>query len=192
MTTILLKKKYLVSEAVGATSLNESFLVTDPETGKGVAVVEEQVTFGQKIAKAFFDKAFLPVKLHMSNPDGQTILTITQPASLFKAVFTVSNADGKILCRFRQRISLFSPGVDVEDEHGNKLGSIEGSWKFKNFQFKDTTGNALASIRHKFAGLARELLTTADDYEVDIHGDASMTLISLAAVVCIDFMYHES
>lgn len=192
MTSIMLKKKYLVSEAVGATCLNESFLITDPETGQGIAVVEEQVTLAQKVAKAFFDKAFLPARLCMKNTEGETVLNIIQPVSLFKAVFTVVNADGKILCVFRQRLSLFSPGIDVEDEHGQKLGSIEGSWKFRNFQFKDTNGTALASIRHKFGGFAKELLTTADDYEVDIHGDASMTLISLAAVICIDFTYHEN
>lgn len=192
MTTIVFKKKYLVSEAVGATSLNESFLITDPETGKAVAIVEEQVSLGQKIAKAFLDKAFLPIKLSMKTPEGHTVLDIEQPASLFRAVFTVRAADGKVLCLFKQRVSLFCPGVDVEDEKGQKLGSIEGSWKFKNFQFKDNNGNAIASIRHKFCGFAKELLTTADDYEIDIHSDSSMTLISLAAVICIDFMYHEN
>lgn len=192
MTTIAFKKKYLVSEAVGATSLNESYLIADPETGKSIAVVEEQTTTTQMIAKAFFDKALLPVKLCMKTPDDKLVLEIHQPASFFKSVFTVTSADGKILCRFKQRISLFHPGVDVEDEKGLKLGSIEGNWKFKNFQFKDTNGNAIASIRQLFMGFAREFFTTADDYEVDIHGDSSMTLISLAAVICIDFLFHES
>ncbi len=191
MSTITFKKKYLVSEAVGVTSLNESYLVVDPENQQKIAEVEEQTTFAQKLAKAFLDKAFLPTNLLMTNHEGKPVLSIHQPASLLRSFFTVKNADGKVLCCLKQRLSLLSPGIDVEDEKGAPLGSIEGSWKFHNFIFKDTNGNSLATIRHKFGGLARELLTTADDYEVDIHGDSSMTLISLASTICIDFIYHE-
>lgn len=192
MTTIAFRKKYAISEEVGATSLNEFFKIADPENGETLAVVEEQCTTGQMIAKAFLDKAFLPVKLLMKTPAGEKILEITQPASFMCSVFTVKNADDKVLCVFKQRMSIFKPGIDVIDGNGQKLGTLDGNWRFRSFQFKDNNANALASIRHQFAGLAKELFTTADDYELDIHGDSSMTLISLAAVICIDFIYHEN
>ncbi|MDD2997612.1 MAG: phospholipid scramblase-related protein [Candidatus Riflebacteria bacterium] len=192
MKNIAFKKKYLVSEAIGATSLDESYLISDAETGLGMAAVEEHSTTAQKIAKAFVDKAFLPTRLIMKTTEGTTVLEMFQPASLFRSVFTVRNPDGKILCIFKQKLTLLNPGIVVEDEHGQKLGSIMGGWKLRNFQFKDNNGNAIASIKHLFGGVTKELLTTADDYEVDILGDSSMTLISLAATICIDFMYHES
>lgn len=191
MPSIAFKKKYFVREAVGATSLNESYLITDPETGCGLAVVEEVTTTGQKIAKAFLDKSLLPVTLSMKTCEGNKILEMHQPASLFRSVFTVRNADGKILCLFKQKFSLLRPGIVVEDERGQRLGIIEGGLRFRNFQFKDNNGNPVATIRHVYGGLAKELLTTADDYEVDVHADSSMTLISLSAAICIDFMFHE-
>lgn len=192
MPSIAFQKRFHVKEIVGATSLGEYYLVSDPETGAGLATVEEQVTLGQKIAKAFVDKAFLSVNLSMKTPEGSLILEIFQPASLFRSVFTVRNADGKILCLFKQKISLFCPGVVVEDAMGQRLGTIEGGWRFRKFQFKDLNGEPVATIRHLPGGLAKELLTTADDYEVDVHADSSMSLISLAATICIDFMFHES
>ncbi len=192
MTTIAFRKKYAISEEVGATSLNEFFKIADPESGETLAVVEEQSSTVQMIAKAFLDKAFLPVRLLMKNPAGEKIIEISQPSSFLRSVFTVKNADQKTLCVFKQRLSLFRPGIDVVDGNGQKLGSLDGNWRFRSFQFKDNNGNVLASIRHQYAGIARELFTTADDYEIDIHGDSSMTLISLAAVICIDFIYHEN
>ncbi len=192
MPSITLKKEYLVRELVGATSIGEYYLIADPENDRGIAVVEEQTEWPQVIARAFLDKALLPVSLQMKNADGSEILKITKPVSILTSAFTVRNADGKVLCVLKHRMSLFRPVVAVEDEHGQSLGSIEGCWKFRLFQFRDNNGNPVSTIRHLYGGITRELLTTADDYEVDIHADSSMTLISLAATICIDFMFHES
>ncbi len=187
-----MKKKYFVRELVGATSVGEYYLIADPENDRGLAMVEEQTPLSQVVARAFLDKAFLPVTLVMKNVEGSEVLRITKPASLLKSVFTVHNADGKVLCVFKHCVSLFRPVVSVEDGKGQLLGNIEGCWKFRLFQFRDNNGNGIATIRHLYGGIARELLTTADDYEVDIHSDSSMNLISLAAAICIDFMFHES
>lgn len=192
MASIPMKKKYFVRELVGATSVGEYYLIADPENDRGLAMVEEQTPLSQVVARAFLDKAFLPATLVMKNVEGAEVLKITKPASLLKSVFTVHNADGRVLCVFKHCVSLFRPVVSVEDGNGQSLGSIEGCWKFRLFQFRDNNGNSLASIRHLYGGIARELLTTADDYEVDIHSDSSMNLISLAATICIDFMFHES
>ncbi|HPT44460.1 MAG TPA: phospholipid scramblase-related protein [Candidatus Rifleibacterium sp.] len=192
MPSITMKKKYFVRELVGATRVGEYYLIVDPENDRGLAVVEEQTEWPQIIARAFLDKAFLPISLVMKNVEGAEILRISKPASLLNSAFTVRNADGKVLCVLKNRISLFRPYVSVEDEKGQSLGNIEGCWKFRLFQFRDNNGNPVSTVRHLYGGIARELLTTADDYEVDIHADSAMTLISLAATICIDFLFHES
>lgn len=192
MQNIAYKKKYLVTESVGATRLHESYLIIDPETSATLAEVVEEATTTQKIAKMFLDKAFLPVKLIMKSADGDMILEMSQPASFFNSVFTVRNADGRILCIFKQKYSFIKPEILVEDGNGQKIGHIDGGWKFRNFEFKDNNHNVLATIRHQFGGFAREMFTTADDYEVTMNTDASMSFITLAAVICIDFFFHES
>lgn len=192
MKNIAYRKKYLVKEDVGATRLHESYLIIDPEDNSTLAEVVEEATTGQKIAKMFLDKAFLPVKLNMRSADDDLLLEITSPASFLRSVFTVRNSDGKILCVLKQKFSLIKPEIVVEDGNGQRLGKIEGGWKFRRFSFVDNNGNLLAKIKHQFAGIAKELFTTADDYEVIINSDASMSLITLAAAICIDFVYHES
>lgn len=191
MASIVMKKKYFVRELIGATNVGEYYLIVDPENDHGIAAVEEQAELSQIIARAFLDKAFLPATLVMKNVEGAEILKISKPASILPASFTVTAADGKVLCVIKNQLSLFRPSIVVEDGNGQRLGVIEGCWKFRLFQFRDNNGNAIATVRHLYGGIARELLTTADDYEVDIHSDSSMNLISLAATICIDFTFHE-
>ncbi len=192
MKSIALKKKYLIKESISPASLHESYMIIDPDSNTLLAEVVEEATFKQKLAKLFVDKGFLPVKLVMRNDEGEPLLEISSPASFVKSVFTVKNSDGRILCVLRQKCSFIKPEIIVEDGNGQLLGTIEGRWNFKNFIFKDTNMNEIATIKHLFAGLTQELFTTADDYEVNINSDPSMSLITLAAVICIDFMYHES
>ncbi|EKD82146.1 MAG: scramblase family protein [uncultured bacterium] len=191
MAAITMKNKYIVKELVGATKLCESYMIFDPQNGNMLGSIDEESTMAHSIARAFLDKAFLPVKLTMRDPQGNAVLDISRPPALAKSIFTVRGADGKVLCLFKQRFSLMNPGVTVEDGNGQRLGVISGGWHFRNFQFKDNNGNPVATIRHKSEGLLKELLTSADTYEVDVHTDTSMSLISLAATVCIDFIYHE-
>ncbi|MBU1106544.1 MAG: LURP-one-related family protein [Candidatus Riflebacteria bacterium] len=191
MATIAMKHKYIVKELVGATKLGESYVILDPQNSITLGSIDEEAGMVQSIARAFLDKAFLSAKLTMRDPQGAPVLDISRPAALTKSVFTVRGADGKVLCLLKQRFSMLSPGIVVEDGNGQQLGVINGGWRFRNFQFKDNNGNPVATIRHKSEGFLKELLTSADTYEVDIHADTSMNLISLAATVCIDFIYHE-
>ncbi|PKL43821.1 MAG: hypothetical protein CVV41_08645 [Candidatus Riflebacteria bacterium HGW-Riflebacteria-1] len=191
MAAITMKNKYIVKELVGATKLCESYLIIDPQNGAMLGSIDEETSTLHSIARAFLDKAFLSVKLVMRDPQGEPVLDISRPPALGKSVFTVRGADGKVLCLLKQHFSLLRPGIAVEDGNGQSLGTISGGWHFRNFQFKDNNGNPVATIRHKSEGILRELLTTADTYEVEIHTDTSMSLISLAATVCIDFIFHE-
>ena len=191
MANMAMKNKYIVKEMVGATKLCESYMILDPQNGSFLGSIDEEATTAQSIARAFLDKAFLPVKLVMRDTQGNPVLEITRPAALACSIFTVRGADDKVLGRLKQKFSLMNPGIAVEDGNGQSLGTISVGWRFRNFQFKDTNGNPVATIRHKSEGLLRELLTTADTYELEIHSDTSMSLISLAATVCIDFIYHE-
>lgn len=195
MAVFAFKKKIMVQEAVCVTSLNESYLVTDADTGCGLAVVEEHTTTAQKVAKFFVDKSFLPVNLVLKDCNGEKMLEIYQPASFLKSSFIVRDATGKILCVFKQVFSLIKTSIYVEDEKGQTIGNIVSDWRFKNFVFTNSNGEKISVIRHLVLGLTKHLLTTADDYEIEMSatsGDENMALISVAAAICIDFFYHEN
>lgn len=70
MATIAMKRKYVVKEMVGATKLCESYVIFDPQNGDLIGSIEEETTTAQKFARAFLDKAFLPVKLSHARSTG--------------------------------------------------------------------------------------------------------------------------
>lgn len=193
MATIAYKRRYHIHEAIGATSVNESYMISDPESGCGLAAVDEKTGIGVKIGKAFLDKAFLPVKLEMVSSEGSLILEMYQPVSLIKPVFTVKTAEGRILCSLKSN-SCFKPFIDVLDERGQVLGKITGDWRRSDFVFKDISNKNIATIKHCFGGFLREAFTTADDYDIEMlaeTADSSLALVTIASAIAIDIWFHE-
>ena len=79
---------------------------------------------------------------------------------------------------------VFSIGgkFDVLDSRRKPVFTLKGKWTRWNFQFFQ--GNTeLASVSKKWAGLAKEMFTTADDYLLSINNAAGM---------CIDMVLKES
>lgn len=194
MANIAYKRKYHINQVVGATSINESYMISDSESGCGLAAVDEKTGIGVKIGKAFLDKALLPVKLEMVSSEGSPILEMYQPASLIKPIFTVKNSEGRILCFLKSNSCFFKPFIEVLDERSQLVGSITGDWRYNNFEFKDVGEKSIATIKHCYGGFIRESLTTADDFEVEMLAetpDASLAMVTLAATIAIDIWYHE-
>ncbi len=194
MASIAYKRRYHIHEAIGATSVNESYMISDPESGCGLAAVDEKTGIGVKIGKAFLDKSLLPVKLEMVSSEGSNILEMYQPVSLIKPTFTVKTADGRILCVLKSNSCLLKPFIEVLDERGQLIGSIKGNWRFNSFEFKDISGKDIAKITHCYGGFLREALTTADDYDVEMLAetpDSSLAMVVLSSAIAIDTWYHE-
>jgi len=83
---------------------------------------------------------------------------------------------------------------DVLDAMNNELCTLKGKWTGWEFSF--SRGNMeLAKVSKKWAGIGKELFTTADNYVLSIdpsvsNEDAARPLI-LAAVMCIDMVLKE-
>ena len=75
----------------------------------------------------------------------------------------------------------------------NLFANIKGNLRNKQFKINRVDNSLIAEINHKNSTLARDLFTTADDYEVNL-GECNYeeSLIALAATICIDFTFHES
>lgn len=194
MASIAFKRIYHIHEAIGATSANESYMISDPETGCGLAAVNEKAGIGVTMAKAFVDKLLLPVKFEMISSEGSSILEMSQPIAFVKPTFTVKNSEGRILCFLKSNSCRLKPYIEVLDERGQLVGTITGDWHYNNFDFIDISDKPIAKIHHCYGGFLREALTTADDYDVEILSeipDSSMAAVTLAATIAIDTWFHE-
>jgi uncharacterized protein YxjI len=90
---------------------------------------------------------------------------------------------------------LFSLGgaFQVFDLKDQLVAELKGNWKGWDFQFLGKDGRALGRITKKWAGLGKELFTSADNYVLALEGGANPAAASLllAAGLAVDMVFKE-
>ena len=192
MSGMFEKRVYCIHEAVGAAEMRESYRITD-ETGKELlGEAEERSSAGLSLAKAFFDKSWLPVSVEVKDAAGTRVIELDAAGWRPYAKMTVKDASGAVIGVLHEAGCSFKPRLDVAGGDGVPLGSVHGDLLGRTFGFKDASGADIARIEHIWGGITRELLTTADDYRVEITGDLAKAPLVLAAALAIDLIWHES
>ncbi|RCK78687.1 MAG: hypothetical protein OZSIB_1214 [Candidatus Ozemobacter sibiricus] len=192
MTDFFQRTEYVIREHVGFTSLHEAYDIYDAEGKTLLATATEQTSLWVMIQKLFLDKAFLPALVQVHDAAGRLLLELEQPRSLIVATLNARDAEGKLLGTFKQNLLSYGGALEVTGPDGLPLGTISGDWKCRQYLFCDTAGRTLATIDHLYGGVARELLTTADDYRVKIVGDQKIAPLVLAGALAIDLVFHEA
>ena len=116
------------------------------------------------------------------------VLQLTRPAKFIKSKIIVQDGQGVEVGAIVQQnmIGKINFGLVAG---GQQVGSINAeNWRAWNFAITDHTGAEVARITKTFAGLARALFTTADNYVVQLHSQLPQPLLSLvvAAALSVD------
>ena len=131
---------------------------------------------------------FLTTKLEITDATGTVVMSLTRPAKVFKSTVIVNDPNGTELGRIVQD-NVFGKIRFALEVGGKQIGAIKAeNWRAWDFAIENADGREVARITKKFAGLARAVFTTADNYVVDIHDDLSQPLHSLvvAAALSVD------
>lgn len=131
---------------------------------------------------------FLTHHFDITDSSGALVMSITRPAKIFKSTVLINDSAGAELGRIVQE-NVFGKIHFALEVGGLKIGAIKAeNWRAWNFSIEDADGREVARVTKKFAGLAREMFTTADSYMVEIHENLSQPLHSLviAAALSID------
>jgi uncharacterized protein YxjI len=131
---------------------------------------------------------FLTHHFDITDASNALVMSITRPAKIFKSTVLINDSTGAELGRIVQE-NVFGKIHFALEVGGLKIGAIKAeNWRAWNFSIEDADGREVARITKKFAGLAREIFTTADSYVVEIHENLSQPLHSLviAAALSID------
>ena len=179
----------VVSQKAKLIELTNQYSVSDAD-GNVVAHVTQ---VGQSTAKKILRMVssvdqFLTHKLEITDATGAVVLTLTRPAKAFKSTVIVGDASGNELGRIVQE-NVFGKINFALEIGGRKVGAIKAeNWRAWDFAIENSDGREVARVTKKFAGLARAVFTTADNYIVNIHEELSQPLASLvvAAALSID------
>ena len=199
MSTLVTPAKHLldyrrifVRERVAFVKLTDTYDLVDPETSAVVGVAWENVSGWIKFFRLLIAKSFLPARVDISLGENQPpVLVIKRNVGFLRKKVTVFDGNGTPLGFFKSKILSLGGGFLVYSPDGQQFADVKGDWKGWNFKFLDLSGQEMGLVTKKWAGLGKELFTSADNYIVEIKDGAANNALLLAAAIAIDTVFKE-
>lgn len=189
-------QNFLIKEKVGLFKSHDEYDIFDPETGEQVGKVTELPGTLVSVLRWIISKKLMPTKAEICEyPSGSLLFTIKKPVGFFRETVEVFDAQGVKLGFFKSKILSIGGGFYVYDKDGQQFAEVKGKWTGWEFKFLTPEGHEMGKVSKKWAGVMKELFTSADNYVVSISDDlvdqpiAKMLL--LAATIAIDMVYYE-
>lgn len=187
--------QFFVKEHVGLFKASNNFDIFDPATKQKILECREpNLGIFAKLFRFTDYKRMTPFNIEIRTPEGAKVLSIKRGISLFTSKVEFLDENDRVVGHFKQKFFSIGGEFDVLDSEGKPVCTLKGKWTSWDFRFLQ--GNTeLASVSKKWAGLGKELFTTADNYMLSINStvgasDGSRILI-VAAVMCIDMVLKE-
>ncbi|MDA3884681.1 MAG: phospholipid scramblase-related protein [Candidatus Delongbacteria bacterium] len=195
MNSILEKNLFFVKEHLGVFKAANNYDILDPETQEiTMTCREEKLGFITKMLRFTDYKRMTPFEVEIKTATGEKVLTVKRGISIFLSKVQVFDENENLVGIFKQKLFSIGGKFDVLDANENFLCTLKGKWTSWDFKFmKDEM--EFAHVSKKWAGLGKELFTSADNYMLDINEnvqkDNPIRLLILAAVMCIDMVLKE-
>ena len=186
---------FLVKEHVGLFKAASNYDVFDPTTRQQIlACREPKLGTFTKLLRFTEYKRMTPFDVEVRTPTGDLVLRVRRGVSLLLSRVQVEDGAGGALGSFEQKLFSIGGAFDVKDAAGQLACTLKGKWTGWEFRF-ERQGREIARVSKKWAGMGKELLTSADNYVLEIspsvpQGDPVRALV-LAAVLCIDLVLKE-
>ena len=186
---------FLVKEHVGAFKAANNYDIHDPETGEIIMLCREPNLGGFTKLLRFTDwKRYTPFDIVVTTPEGEQLIRVTRGARFIRSTVTVLDHENRPLGYFRQKLLSIGGAFDLLDADDQVRASLVGKWTSWDFRFM-LGDEELAHVAKKWAGIGKELFTSADNYVLqisdDVPADTPVRQLIVAAVMCIDMVLKE-
>jgi uncharacterized protein YxjI len=198
---MLTRNNFFIKEHVGLFKLSNAYDIIDPETNRKIGLAQEVVPGWVHLLGFVINRRILPTRVDIiENPDdhghGKVVVSIKRGVTLLRSkVRVLANGDTDI-GYFKSKLFAIGGGFWLFDANEQKIAEVKGDWKGWNFKLLDTTGAELGTITKKWAGIGKEMFTSADNYMIAINEQSSakpgVKALLLAAGIAIDTIYKEN
>lgn len=190
----LTKNVFLVKEHAKLFKAANNFDIFDPETGQLVMECRENLGLITRIFRFSDYKRMTPFNVCVRTPDGRQVVRVQRGVSFFLSKVRVYDENDEQIGGFKQKFFSIGGAFKVLDRNDQPLCELKGKWTGWDFRFV-SGGTELAQVSKKWAGIGRELFTSADNYVLSISPDVPpghpVRKLILAAVMCIDMVLKE-
>lgn len=195
MNSILTRNLFFIKEHVGMFKAANNFDILDPDSQEMIMTCREENLGGFTKFLRFTDyKRMTPFNVEIKTASGEKVLTVKRGVSIFLSTVEVFDENDQLVGKFKQKFFSIGGKFDVLDPADRVLCTLKGKWTSWDFKFiKGDT--EYAHVSKKWAGLGKELFTTADNYMLSMNEqvakDDPIRILVLAAVMCIDMVLKE-
>lgn len=192
----LKRNLYFIKEHVGMFKAANNYDVLDPDTQAEILHCrEDNLGFFTKLLRFTDYKRMTPFDVQIRTPDGQQVIRVKRGVSLFLSNVDVLDENDQRVGGFKQKLFSIGGAFTVLGANDEPLCELKGKWSGWDFRFLAPDGSELAHVSKKWAGLGKELFTTADNYMLEIKDtvppDSSLRQLILGSVMCIDMVLKE-
>ena len=185
----------LVKEHVGLFKAANNFYISDLETDQHVLECREpNLGLLTKIFRFTDYKRQTPFRIEIRDVDNNLVVEVRRGISILLSKVQVYDDNGLLIGGFKQKLFSIGGAFTVLDENEKPICQLKGKWTGWDFKFVQDDVE-LAHVTKKWAGIGKELLTTADNYVLSISPsvspDSNTRKLILAAVMCIDMVLKE-
>ena len=187
---------YFVKQQAGLFKRMATYDIFDPNSNQQIGVAKEEPSTLVNILRLFMNKKTLPTNVNFyAQGENKPLFSIHRPFTWFRSVVDVKNGEGQKIGSFKSKMMSLGGGFWVYDAEDQQFAEVKGDWKGWNFKFLTADGQELGSVGKKWAGMAKELFTTADNYVIALNDSAKgkkhSNELLLAAGIAIDIIYKE-
>lgn len=195
MHPALRQNLFLIKEHAGIFKAANNYDVFDPAGGaKLLECREPNLGFFTKLLRFTDYKRMTPFEVVLTGADGRKALTVRRGVSIFLSKVEVLDESGRVVGGFKQKFFSIGGAFRVLDARDNEVCMLKGKWTSWDFQFLKGD-KELARVTKKWAGLGKELFTSADNYVLSVSDavgeDDDVRILIMAAVMCIDMVLKE-
>ena len=193
---MLNRNTYFIREHVGLLKLSDTYDILDPETKLKIGEAREEIPAWTRVFRLFIKKSLMPTTVEVyegSNENSLKLLfSIRRGVILFRSRVDVKDATGIPLGYFKSTFFSVGGAFRVFGSDDKEIAFVKGNWRGLNFRFLNGD-TELGIISKKWAGIGKELFTSADHYVINIHGspDPMVNLLLLAAGLAVDTVFKE-
>jgi uncharacterized protein YxjI len=193
---MLESKNFLVKERAAILKTVDVYDIFDADTGQQVAIAEECPPGWVRLARWLITKKLMPTAIEIREHSSLALIaTLKKPVALFRPKVEVFDGENRRLGYFRAKLFSLGGGFYVFDDKDQQVAEVKGKWHGWDFKFVTPNGDELGHVTKKWAGLAKELFTSADNYVVsiaDFLADQPIAkILLLSAALAIDSVYYE-
>ncbi len=193
---LLNQKTFFVKERVAFAKLTDTYDILDPSTQQPIGIAREEPPGWAKWLRLLISKQLMPTRVNIYESEGQPpVVSIHRGVTLLRAKVTVTDGGGSQLGYFKSKILSLGGGFYVYNMADQQIAEVKGDWKGWNFKFLGADGREVGTVTKKWAGIGKELFTSADNYIISfsdgISNSPEACALLLAAGIAIDTVFKE-